>query len=201
MRTPLFGKIPARSRGIISAAGRSGAGCTDRDILTRMGATSFTELKTVHAWLDALFLAHQLALLNADFDAADTRLSRYVDALEMHMADEHDYLIPLYDARTSGVPGGHRDVFIGEHHKLTRLVDDCRARLGALRGLERDARQRALVALFDREAFLKTYVEHHHAREENILFPWLDRVTEPDERAALLGRCRSLTASRTAALA
>lgn len=162
---------------------------------------SFAELTSVHAWLDELFLQHQLALLASDLEAAAARFATYAAALDVHMADEHEHLIPVYDARTTDVPGGHRDFFVGEHTKLLHLVDECRARLTALPALAGDARQRAIVALFDREAFMKTYVEHHHAREENILFPMLDRVTEPAERAALLARCRSLTACRAASAA
>ena len=161
-----------------------------------MDVASFAELKSVHAWLDELFLQHQFALVAGDLDAAASRFATYTVALDTHMADEHDHLIPVYDARTANVPGGHRDFFVGEHAKLRQLVDDCRTRLAGLPALCGEARQRALVALLDREAFMKTYVEHHHAREENILFPMLDRVTEPGERAALLGQCRSIAASR-----
>jgi hypothetical protein len=193
-----FGKIPARPRGIISAGGGAYFRAASRDILTGMDVASFSELKTVHHWLDELFLQHQVALLSGNLDAAERRFGAYTDALDWHMSDEDTHLIPLFDARAGHVPGGHRDFFIGEHTKLTALVSDCRARLAALRTLDGEARQRATVALFDREAFLKTYVEHHHAREENILFPTLDQVTTPDERVTTLARCRSVDACREA---
>lgn len=159
---------------------------------------SFAELEGVHLWLDELFVQHQIALLGADIPTAIARLDDYERQLLTHIEDEDTRLIPVYSARTSDVPGGGRDFFEGEHIKLQTILGECREQLMAARGAAGDALSRRLVALFDREAFYKSLVQHHHAREQNILFPWLDRVTTDDERASLLASCKSLTAARAA---
>jgi hypothetical protein len=51
-----------------------------------------------------------------------------------------------------------------------------------------------IIELMDREAMYKGLLAHHHAREHNALFPWLDLVTTAEERAGLFDRCSSLTA-------
>ena len=41
------------------------------------------------------------------------------------------------------------------------------------------------LALIDREYLFKDYLKHHDLRERNVLYPELDRITPPDEKAAL----------------
>jgi hypothetical protein len=41
----------------------------------------------------------------------------------------------------------------------------------------------------DRQAMYKHLVEHHDRREQNVLYPQLDRITSPEERAVLLEAC------------
>jgi hypothetical protein len=43
-----------------------------------------------------------------------------------------------------------------------------------------------VIKLFDEEATFKHVVEHHDLREQNILYPTLDRVTTEVERQELL---------------
>lgn len=157
---------------------------------------SFAALIEVHQWLDELFVEHQIALLSLDLSAAVARLQRYENKLALHIKDEEELLIPLYAARTSKIPGGAVEMFTGEHTKLNGFVAEFFRTLSALQGQAGNALERGVIKLFDREALRKGLVEHHHAREQNILFPWLDKVTAIDERAELLDRCASLKALR-----
>jgi hemerythrin-like domain-containing protein len=161
-------------------------------------APSFSLLAEVHHWLNQLFLDHQLALLSLDLPAASACLERYDSNLKLHIDDEESALIPLYDARTDNVPGGAVELFTGEHTKLTGFIAEFHQTLLAITGKsDRDLRL-DIIKLFDREAICKGLVEHHHAREHNILFPWLDKITSENERTDLLANCASLRAWREA---
>jgi len=157
---------------------------------------SFSLLVEVHHWLDRLFLDHQLALLSLDLPAAASGLKRYESNLKLHIDDEESGLIPLYAARTDHVPGGAVELFTGEHGKLTDFIAEFHRTLATL-GKQSDKQlKQDVIKLFDRQAICKGLVEHHHAREQNILFPWLDKITSTQERAALLAGCASLQAWR-----
>lgn len=163
-----------------------------------MAGASFQTLADVHRWLEGLFLEHQTALLALDLPAARTRLAAYARHLLTHIDDEDGLLLPVYEARKANVPGGGTHFFLGEHRKLQALLEEIKGRLAGLDRLGGDALAQSVVSLFDREAFYKSLVEHHHAREQNILFPLLDRLTSEAERTDLLGQCASLAACRAA---
>jgi len=96
------------------------------------------------------------------------------------------------------VPGGAVELFTGEHTKLTGFIGEFHQALLAITGKsDRDLRL-DIIKLFDREAICKGLVEHHHAREHNILFPWLDKIASENERTDLLANCASLRAWREA---
>ena len=159
---------------------------------------TFSLLVEVHHWLDNLFLDHQLALLALDLPKASACLKDYESNLRLHIKDEESALIPLYQARTDNVPGGAVELFTGEHTKLTGFIAEFHQTLATLDGAPERVLKREIIKLFDREAFCKGLVEHHHAREQNILFPWLDKVTSEQERTILLDGCASLRAWREA---
>lgn len=154
-------------------------------------AESFADLARVHRRLDGLFLDHQLALLSLDLHLAREKSRRYESALLVHIHDEETLLIPVYEARTATVPGGAVELFTGEHAKLRGFIAEFFQTLTDLAALPGDALKPAVIKLFDRQAICKGLSEHYHAREGNILFPWLDRITHIDERAELLRRCAS----------
>lgn len=159
---------------------------------------SFSLLIEVHRWLNKLFLDHQLALLSQDLPAASAALKHYESNLRLHIEDEETALIPLYESRTENVPGGAVELFTGEHTKRTGFITEFHQTLAKLNGKSAPQLKLDIIKLFDREAICKGLVEHHHAREENILFPWLDTVTSREERIARLAGCASLQAWRAA---
>ena len=158
---------------------------------------SFLEFTEVHQWLDQMFLAHQTALFSLNVTAAHTRLKEYERNLCLHIDDEDNLLIPIYDARTSDVPGGAVELFTGEHEKIKHFLAEFHDLLNGLPALRELPLKHGIIKLFDRETIYKGLLEHHHAREQNILFPWLDKVTSIEEKQTLLGQCASLTAFKT----
>lgn len=157
-------------------------------------ANSFIKLGKVHEWLDELFLAHQTALLSLDLSEAKRCLDFYEANLLLHIKDENELLIPTYGARASDIPGGAVEFFTGEHKKILRFVAEFHAMLKPLRRQKQLQLKHAIIQLLDREAMYKGLLQHHHAREHNVLYPWLDWLTSEAERKKLLEQCSSLSA-------
>jgi hemerythrin-like domain-containing protein len=147
--------------------------------------TSFLSLVEVHEHLNELFLTHQEALLADDMQAAAARLAAYEQLLRAHMNDEEARLLPVYE-RAGRIQGGAVEFFTGEHRKMLEMLARIREQLARI-GNEPTARDR--IRLFDEESRYKLLVEHHDQREQNILYPTLDRITDDAERLALLRQC------------
>jgi iron-sulfur cluster repair protein YtfE (RIC family) len=94
-----------------------------------------------------------------------------------HMRIEEELLFPVFEAR-SGMVNGPTDVMRDEHRQV-------RTALGLMRrGLQRtDA-----GAYGDGLRFFDSVLPDHNAKEEHILYPTLDRLLRPAERAALVAR-------------
>ncbi len=157
-------------------------------------AESFIQLTKVHEWLDELFLAHQTALLSLDLAEAERCLDAYDANLRLHIKDEEDLLIPIYSERASDIPGGAVEFFTGEHKKILAFLGEFHQMLDRLRNQKKVQLKHAIIQLLDREGMYKGLLQHHHAREHNALYPWLDWLTSPEERKKLLEQCSSLTA-------
>ena len=160
--------------------------------------SSFLRLTEVHQWLDGLFLAHRTALLSLDLSQAKLLFDRYESNLLAHMKDEEESLIPIYGERISDVPGGAVELFIAEHKKIRGFLAEFRQALGELRSQKGIALKHKAIELLDREGMFNGLVRHHHAREQNALYPWLDLITSVEERASLLAGCSSLSAYKVA---
>ena len=157
-------------------------------------AKSFIKLSKVHDVLDDLFLAHQTALLSLELSEARRCLDFYEANLRLHIKDEEDLLIPTYGARASDIPGGAVEFFTGEHKKILGFVAEFHKMLIPLRNQKTLRLKHAIIRLLDREAMYKGLLGHHHAREHNVLYPWLDWLTSDEERERLLAQCSSLKA-------
>jgi hemerythrin-like domain-containing protein len=155
---------------------------------------SFIQFTKVHEWLDELFLAHQTALLSLDIKEAKRCLDAYDTNLRLHIKDEEDLLIPTYGARASDIPGGAVEFFTGEHKKILGFLGEFHEMLSRLRDQKTLQLKHAVIQLLDREGMYKGLLQHHHAREHNVLYPWLDWLTSEAERKNLLEQCSSLKA-------
>ena len=147
--------------------------------------TSFLALIEIHESLNELFLSHQEALLAADMPVAIARLTEYEQRLRAHMNDEESLLLPIYE-RAGRIPGGAVEFFTGEHRKMLEMLARIREQLARI---EAEPTPRDRIRIFDEESKYKMLNEHHDQREQNILYPTLDRVTNDTERADLVSRC------------
>jgi hemerythrin-like domain-containing protein len=160
----------------------------ESDILTidRILPPGFLSLMEIHNALGELFLLHQEALLEGDVLLATNRLREFEAALLSHIKSEEVWLLPVY-ARAGRIAGGSEELFTGEHKKMRQFISRFYERLEEMK-YAADLK-RPVLRLLDDEAMFKLLVEHHDAREENILYPTLDRVTSEQEKQELLARC------------
>jgi hemerythrin-like domain-containing protein len=96
------------------------------------------------------------------------------------------------------VPGGAVELFIAEHKKIRGFLAEFRQALGELRKQKGLALKHKAIELLDREGMYHGLLQHHHAREQNALYPWLDLLTSVEERGNLLAECSSLSAYKAA---
>jgi hemerythrin-like domain-containing protein len=71
---------------------------------------------------------------------------------------------------------------------MLEFLDRFTERLGRLKQDPTNLK-REIIELFDEQALFKHLMQHHDMREENILYPTLDKVTSEEERWELLSKC------------
>lgn len=150
--------------------------------------SSFLSLLETHEWLDKHFLLHQEALLAGDLSLAHELLKTVEEGQKEHIRVEEELLLPVYELAGS-IPGGNPQFYINEHNKMLAILDGFMETLPRL--IEKGAAnaRREIVELFDQGYWFKRLLEHHDQREENILYPVLDQVTDEEERKELLQLC------------
>ena len=151
------------------------------------GAKSFLSLLRLHERLTELFLVHQEALLLLDIDLALSRLRQFKAELQEHMRVEEELLLPVY-SRAGRIPGGPIEFYTGEHKRMLEFLARFDEKLAQLQITRADL-YRKIIELFDEEATFKHLMQHHDLREQNILYPTLDRITSETEREELLRHC------------
>lgn len=150
--------------------------------------SSFLSLLETHEWLDEYFLLHQEALLAQDLPLALELLEKVEEGQREHIRVEEEILLPIY-ARAGRIPGGKPEFYKNEHQKMLLILDGFKEALPRLIDAGPEETRREIIELFDRGYWFKRLFEHHDKREENILYPALDRVTSEEERKALLKEC------------
>lgn len=150
--------------------------------------SSFLSLLDIHEWMDEMFLLHQEALLAGDLSLALDLLVTVEEGQKEHIRVEEELLLPVYE-RAGRIPGGDPQFYINEHEKMLAILDGFTETLPRLIEEEPATVRREIIKLFDQGYWFKRLLEHHDNREENILYPVLDRVTSEEERKALLRKC------------
>jgi len=147
---------------------------------------NISELLDLHVDLDAMFLEHQRALLRFDLPRALKLLNRYEGCLFLHMRDEEEILLPIYEQRAVIERGGNAQLFLDEHEKMRGFLELFKDQIEILvREEDPDTR---LLLLLDREAFYKRLCTHHDMREQQHLYRLLDMVLSDSEKEDLLER-------------
>lgn len=144
-------------------------------------------LLLIHEKLDEHFLLHQELLLERRFAEATLALARYVRLIELHMRHEEELLLPIY-AREEPPRRWPLVLYTGQHQRMRELLRSASERVAQL-SQQQSVRGREIIELLDSERTYKHLAEHHDGAEREGLFPALDRLVPPDERARIVERC------------
>jgi iron-sulfur cluster repair protein YtfE (RIC family) len=147
-------------------------------------AHCLSDLNHIHEQLDDLFFQHQNAILKCDCQGAKNFLAIFEKGLDQHMREENEILLPIYRERAVEIRGGDSVIFFGEHEKIKEWLARLKLRLSRIPPSNPQAKD--VLDLLDDEAHFKKFVEHHALRENRILYPELERVITPKEKAGLI---------------
>lgn len=107
----------------------------------------------------------------------------FTSRLERHIGWEEDILFPLFE-RLSGLrDNGPTVVMRSEHRTIKTLLDSIDTTL-----------QKGDVSIDADESALLAALAAHNMKEENILYPLIDRQVSADDREAVFARMRAETA-------
>jgi iron-sulfur cluster repair protein YtfE (RIC family) len=145
------------------------------------GAGGFDSVTGYLGWdhdrLDEVLRSVSAEVETGCFAEASALYEEFEVGLRRHIRIEEELLFPVFEAR-SGMVNGPTDVMRDEHQQVRTAL-----------GLMRRGLQRADAAAYaDGRRFLETVLPDHNAKEEHILYPTLDRLLRPAERAALVAR-------------
>ena len=138
-----------------------------------------------HDRLDALFESFQ-TLKRSDFARAKEAFNTFKAGLQRHIVWEEDFLFPFWEEK-SGLTEGPTMVMRAEHRQIGELLEAIHEKV-AEQNPESDKEERALLEL----------LQAHNRKEEQILYPAIDRVAEPAERAELLRKLELISAEGSA---
>jgi iron-sulfur cluster repair protein YtfE (RIC family) len=130
-----------------------------------------------HHQLDQALRSVSSAVASGRFAEAVAHYERFESDLLRHLRVEEELIFPVFEAR-SGLMNGPTDAMRNEHRQVRMAVALMRRGL-----LQSDA-----VAYGDGLRFFESVVPDHNAKEEHILYPALDSLLRPAERAALVAR-------------
>ncbi len=138
-----------------------------------------------HDDFEESLLAHQEALVRGDLESSLELLCGLRDALDAHIRHEEEKLLPVLERGGGWSRIGDPSYYRDEHGKIREMVGEL-VDVAAALSTESPSLHRDIALLIGREQRLRTLLEHHDDRERRALFPDLERLTTPAERAALL---------------
>lgn len=148
-------------------------------------------LSEQHRALQKLILLHQQSLVSWQLEEARRFLEDFEQDLKKHIQIEDDFLFPLYCEIVPHPAGGAPEFFKIEHQKILWYLQRLSEKLDHLLLLP-DSSERCLllIAIIEEESRFKHLMEHHELREENIMYPLLDRRLDPEKQKEILATLR-----------
>jgi len=150
---------------------------------------NISDLNDFHTYLNQMFLEHQIAIMNDELENAYTRLRFLLKLIKMHISDEEELLIPVYEKLIRPEPpGGAIRFYLREHKQILRnlnkFVLNLKEWLANLPG------QIDIVRQFDSYYKFKELLDHHDSRERVFLYRLLDQKLSPKEKYVILDKIR-----------
>ncbi len=138
-----------------------------------------------HDRLDELFTTFQ-RLKRSDFAKATEAFKEFKFGLQRHIVWEEDLLFPLWEEKTGMSGGGPTFVMRAEHRQVGDLLEVIHRKVTA-GDSESDQEEQRLLAVLG----------SHNMKEERVLYPSIDQVTTPGERAAVYQRMKDTPEDRS----
>lgn len=129
-----------------------------------------------HDRLDALFKAFQ-GLKRRDVSSAQKRFREFKTGLQRHIVWEEEILFPLFESKTGLRNAGPTEVMRMEHRQIKRFLD----------AMHDKVQQRNIGTEAEETALLDT-LGAHNEKEEQILYPAIDRLLSDEERREVFTR-------------
>lgn len=123
-----------------------------------------------HDRLDGLLKTFQ-ELKHKDFDRAKPNFREFLFGLLRHIVWEEEILFPAFEEKTGMRDSGPTEVMRIEHREIKKCLDALHEKVRA-RDPNCDAEENALLEV----------LSAHNQKEENILYPTIDRVTSDAEK-------------------
>jgi iron-sulfur cluster repair protein YtfE (RIC family) len=140
-----------------------------------------------HDRLDQLLVTFRQSK-RVDFDRAKQAFQQFRVGLRQHILREEGILFPLFEEKTGMHDHGPTVVMRAEHREIARRLETVHDKVRA-RDLESDQEEDALVVS----------LSMHNHKEENILYPALDRLLSSEEKAAAFREMEALPAEASQA--
>jgi iron-sulfur cluster repair protein YtfE (RIC family) len=123
-----------------------------------------------HDRLDELFKTFQ-KFKRSDFAKAKEAFKEFKFGLQRHIVWEEDLLFPLWEEKTGMCDGGPTFVMRNEHRQIAQLLEALHDKV-AEQNPDCDQEEQALLNLLG----------SHNMKEERVLYPAIDQVTNEEER-------------------
>lgn len=127
-----------------------------------------------HNRCDDLFAEAENAVDSGDWGRAQTAFDRFRSATLRHFALEDDILFPFFEERT-GMTAGPTAVMRSEHAQMTEVIGL----------LARAVQTRDADTYLGYGESLLMLLRQHNIKEEQILYPMIDRVGADDSQDML----------------
>lgn len=135
-----------------------------------------------HDRLDHLFGEFQ-SLKRSDFPAAKRAFKAFMTGLKRHIEWEEQLLFPAFEQATGMRDVGPTAVMRLEHRQIHQALDEIHQKV-------RDQDIESGAA----EARLVSVLGQHNFKEEQVLYPAIDRMVNPALRAEILRKVRATAA-------
>lgn len=133
-----------------------------------------------HDRLDQLLATYRESK-RVDFDRAKQAFEQFKAGLQRHILWEENLLFPLFEGKTGMRDHGPTVVMRAEHRQIARRLEAIHDKVRA-RDVGSDEDEGALVEV----------LTAHNDKEENILYPTIDRLLTDEEKAAVFREMEEL---------
>ena len=141
----------------------------------------FAALLDVHGDFIERLMRHQEALVRGDLAAARAEIAGLRRDIEAHIAHEEAKILPVIERAGSWSRIGDPRFYRDEHVQIRSALEGLEAKTAALV----PAGHRAIALLIGEERAFVSLLEHHDDRERRALYPDVERLTRPEDWAAL----------------